>query len=119
MQSDIALLHDSSSTETMTAVYSTGIIDISRYDRPVNIRRINMHYESSTNFVCRIYGDGHTDSNQICSVTFPHNVSGGGPRIVSLRPAGGARAKSIVIKITTGEVFGVGTIRKLEVETDE
>ena len=119
MNTDFQILHDDSSTETMESIYTTGMIDISKYDRPRNIRRINLNYESKANIVVRVYADGFIDTNQICSMTFPHNVTGGGPRLVSLRPTGGARAKTIVVKIHTPNVFGSATIRKMEIEIDE
>ena len=117
---EIRKLHDATTTETMKAVYTTGMIDIAnKMDRPRQIRRINLHYESKTNIICRVYADGYTDGNQVCSVVFPANVDDSGPRFRSMRPTGGARAKSIVIKLETNEVFGLGTIRKLELEFDE
>jgi len=119
MNTDFQILHDDSSTETMEAIYTTGMIDISKYDRPRSIRRINLNYVAGANIVVRVYADGHTDSNQICSMTFPHNVNSNGPRLVSLRPTGGARAKTIVVKIHTPNVYGSATIRKMEIEVDE
>ena len=109
---------DSASTEASEGLYQTGIIDISKYDRPRQIRRISLHYESEHNIIGRVYGDGHTSTNQICSLTFPHNVSNSGPKIVSLRP-NGARAKTISVRLETANVFSASTIRKLEIEIDE
>lgn len=119
MNTDFSKIHYNGSTETMEAIYTTGMIDISKYDRPRTIRRINLNYEASANIIVRVYADGHTDSNQVCSMTFPHNVSGGGPRLVSLRPIGGARAKTIVVKIHTANVYGTANIKKMEIEIDE
>lgn len=107
------------SDETAEGIYQTGIIDISKYDRPRQIRRVNLHYESEHNIICRIYGDGYTGANLLCSLTFPHNVSNSGARILSLRPSGGARAKTISVKLETANVNSTSTIRKLEIEIDE
>lgn len=112
-------MHQTTSTETSEGVYQTGIIDISKYDRPKTIRRVNLHYESNHNIIVRLYADGYTGANQICSLTFPHNVENSGPRIVSLRPPNGARAKTISVKIETANVNSPSIIRKLEVEIDE
>ena len=95
------------------------MIDISKYDRPRNIRRINLNYESSDVISVNVYADGHTISNQILALTFPANIINSGPRIVSLRPPGGARAKTVAIAITTSNANGSCTIRKMEIEVDE
>ena len=115
---EFAKIHQPNSTEKMIANYSTGMIDISKYDRARTIRRINLNYESSSDITVRVYADGYTDTNQVMQSTFPANNSSG-PRIVSLRPQSGARAKAIVVKIEFGNVSALGTIRKIEVEIDE
>tara|TARA_R110001592_G_scaffold27006_2_gene100548 strand:+ start:2377 stop:2736 length:360 start_codon:yes stop_codon:yes gene_type:complete len=109
-------MHVSSSAEKMIADYQTGMIDISRYDRAVQIRRINMFYESPHVINIKVFADGDL-SSVIGSLNFPANSSGS--KIVSLRPQFSARAKSLCLKISSLDVATLSTIRKIEVEIDE
>ena len=114
-------VNSNASAELVTGIYQTGIIDISKYDKPAIVRRINLNYESYADITCEVYGEGRTSGTAICTVTFPANKSGAGldsSRIVSRRPVAGARAKAISVVLTTPNNNASVIIRKLEIEID-